>query len=396
MWRGERRAISGADRGSWRWSEALTAAGRLELDDDGLLVGVHGLTARATATSNRTRRRRRAHVVCPRRDRDPRRRRPRRDRRHHLPALRPRAARHDPGRHARARPDVCLWLPGGPCSHLVEDFCRHANLYCSRDHLTAVVPPDRPGRAVDVAEAAAIGRITGATSPRPGSSWRNSHDERTSSRAELHVVLVLRRDPRRRRTHPPRMSSRSRPVRHLCRLARPTTRAARGQRAATGHPDPRHERRQPGPLATTAPSGSRPRSGRAAATGSCTATASSSTSARSKRSTRPRTPSASTCSSATPISCTPNGRRRPSAANCTPRPTPTTDCERATTSTPTATSSASAHPVRLPGSAGEASVLLAGDDPLAESATSRGPSRGPRRARTTAARPPRTRHRPDR
>jgi hypothetical protein len=55
---------------------------------------------------------------------------------------------------------VSLWLPGGPCSHLVEDFCRHANLYCSRDHLTAVVPPDRTGQTVDVGEAAAIGRLS--------------------------------------------------------------------------------------------------------------------------------------------------------------------------------------------------------------------------------------------
>ncbi len=137
----------------------LTAAGRLEVDDDGLLVGVHGLTARATAHriehAGGT-----VHTWCA------------------LDAIGiPAAVALDAtavttcphcsvelrvviqAGHASALPDVCLWLPGGPCSHLVEDFCRHANLYCSRDHLMAVVPPDRPGRAVDVAEAAAIGRI---------------------------------------------------------------------------------------------------------------------------------------------------------------------------------------------------------------------------------------------
>ena len=158
LWRGERRAITELTT-DLPMIRALTAAGRVELDDAGILVGAHGLTARATAhriehaggrvntwcaldaigipaalTLTAT-----AVTACP----------------HCGSELR---VLLEAGR-ARAHPDVFLWLPGGPCSHLVEDFCRHANLYCSRDHLTAVVPPDRPGQAVDVAEAAAIGRL---------------------------------------------------------------------------------------------------------------------------------------------------------------------------------------------------------------------------------------------
>jgi hypothetical protein len=54
--------------------------------------------------------------------------------------------------------DLRLWLPAGPCAHLVEDFCRHANLYCSTEHLASVVVAGTAGRAVTVAGAAAIGR----------------------------------------------------------------------------------------------------------------------------------------------------------------------------------------------------------------------------------------------
>jgi len=53
-----------------------------------------------------------------------------------------------------------LWLPQGRCDHLVEDFCSHANLYCTSEHLAATVPKGSPGRIVAVADAAAIGRQT--------------------------------------------------------------------------------------------------------------------------------------------------------------------------------------------------------------------------------------------
>ena len=56
--------------------------------------------------------------------------------------------------------DFRLWLPRGPCAHLVDDFCRHTNLFCNAEHLATVVPPDAAGRVVTVAEVATIGRST--------------------------------------------------------------------------------------------------------------------------------------------------------------------------------------------------------------------------------------------
>jgi len=52
-----------------------------------------------------------------------------------------------------------LWFPDNGCAHLVEDFCRHANLYCGADHLEAAAPAS-PGRMITVAEAADLGRTT--------------------------------------------------------------------------------------------------------------------------------------------------------------------------------------------------------------------------------------------
>jgi len=43
---------------------------------------------------------------------------------------------------------------------LVDDFCRHANLFCNAEHLGSGLPPGSVGEAVTVAEAAAIGRVT--------------------------------------------------------------------------------------------------------------------------------------------------------------------------------------------------------------------------------------------
>jgi hypothetical protein len=159
LWHGEPRAITELTT-DLPMAQALSAAGRIELDDDGVLVGVHGLVARATAH-----RIEHAggivHTWCA------------------LDAIGiPAALRLDAiavtacpccGVELRvslqdgdpsAKPDVRLWLPGGRCSHLVEDFCRHANLYCNSTHLASVVPPDQPGEAIEVVAAAAIGRIT--------------------------------------------------------------------------------------------------------------------------------------------------------------------------------------------------------------------------------------------
>ena len=159
LWRGERRTISELTT-DLPMARALAEGGRLEVDDDGVLVGVHGLVARATAHriehAGGT-----VHTWCA------------------LDAIGIPAAllldatavtacpccgaelrvvlrAGDPS----AETDLRLWLPAGPCTHLVEEFCRHTNLYCNHAHLASVVPPDQPGRAIDVTEAAAIGRTT--------------------------------------------------------------------------------------------------------------------------------------------------------------------------------------------------------------------------------------------
>jgi alkylmercury lyase len=137
----------------------LVDAGRLELDDQGVVVGVHGLAARPTAhrvehTGGVV------HTWCA------------------LDAIGiPAALALDAavvstcpacGAALRITLDagvpaddgvMRLWLPGGQCTHLVEDFCRHANLYCTADHVASKVAPGTPGWAVTVTDAAGIGRV---------------------------------------------------------------------------------------------------------------------------------------------------------------------------------------------------------------------------------------------
>jgi alkylmercury lyase len=159
LWRGERRSI-GELTDDAVTVEALVAGGRLELDDQGIVAGVHGLVARPTAH-------RIEHsggvvhtwcafdavgipaalaidavavTCCPACG----------------TALRVVIRGGVPEDDARFR----LWLPGGECTNLVEDFCHHANLYCDADHLGAVVGSGTPGTAVTVTEAAAMGLAT--------------------------------------------------------------------------------------------------------------------------------------------------------------------------------------------------------------------------------------------
>jgi alkylmercury lyase len=145
--------------------EALVQGGRLELDDQGVVVGVHGLTARPTAH-------RIEHAggvvhtwcafdaigipaalaldaaavtTCP------------------ACGAVLRVSLH--GGVPAANDDMRLWVPGGQCAHLVEDFCRHANLYCTADHVASEVAPGTPGWAVTVTHAAGIGRAEWADVP---------------------------------------------------------------------------------------------------------------------------------------------------------------------------------------------------------------------------------------
>lgn len=141
----------------------LVRRGRAEVGADGLLLGVHGLTGRAT-------RHRFTHAG-----------------RHHntwcgfdsvgIPAamaLDATAASdcRTCGRHltvAFQRGEavdeaVALWLPTpARTSHLMNDFCASADLFCSTDHLRQRIDVDGShGRAVSLQEAVDLGRETWA------------------------------------------------------------------------------------------------------------------------------------------------------------------------------------------------------------------------------------------
>jgi predicted transcriptional regulator len=53
-----------------------------------------------------------------------------------------------------------LWLPGGPCGHVMDDFCAAANLFCNGEHLDAwrARAANPSGESVTLAEAEAHGR----------------------------------------------------------------------------------------------------------------------------------------------------------------------------------------------------------------------------------------------
>lgn len=142
LWRGERPRI-GALTDDVAAVEALVAAGRLEVDEDGVLGRVHGLVSRSTVHEHGDGV---AHTWCA------------------LDAIGiPAALAIDavavtvcPAcgatlrvviRHGVPEDDggLRLWLPGGECTHLVEDFCGHANLYCDAGHLAAAMPVGMPG-----------------------------------------------------------------------------------------------------------------------------------------------------------------------------------------------------------------------------------------------------------
>lgn len=58
-----------------------------------------------------------------------------------------------------AQPMV-VWMPLGPCEHLMSDFCARANLFCSRQHLEdwRLVVGTPAGDAMTLDESARLGR----------------------------------------------------------------------------------------------------------------------------------------------------------------------------------------------------------------------------------------------
>jgi hypothetical protein len=222
LWRGQRPAVASLCDDS-TVVEAQKHAGRLEVDDAGLLVGVHGLVARTTrhridhAAGA-------VHTWCA------------------LDAIGiPAALAIDatavtscPTCDVELRVELCqgepvdteeplrLWLPEGICDHLVEDFCDHANLYCSPEHLSATVPKGSPGRIATVADAVAIGRQTWDDAAAAlGDEGSGVHDGRWPDRdARAWRVLVLRGAVRERPPGPPRLPRRGGPLGRLRRLSR--------------------------------------------------------------------------------------------------------------------------------------------------------------------------------
>jgi alkylmercury lyase len=145
-----------------RATTELTRRGRAELDDEGRLVGVHGLTLRPTrhafVHAARTRRTWCAFdcVGIPaalRIDAEARTRCPACNRALHVPIRRG---------HPEAS-DIVLWLPSPTIGHLMADFCAAADLYCERGHLEQRVDATTsPGDVLDLAAAAELGRTTWA------------------------------------------------------------------------------------------------------------------------------------------------------------------------------------------------------------------------------------------
>lgn len=58
------------------------------------------------------------------------------------------------------RTDLVLWLPGGDCRNVITDFCAHANLFCSDEHLATwrSAAADPPGRTLHLGEVPAMAR----------------------------------------------------------------------------------------------------------------------------------------------------------------------------------------------------------------------------------------------
>ncbi|MGH9030733.1 MAG: organomercurial lyase [Acidimicrobiia bacterium] len=136
---------------------ALVQHGRAEIDPDGRLVGIHGLTLRTT-------RHRFVHDGSA----------------HHtwcafdsigIPAaLRLDATAHTdcPACQRRITVDIvggvpddsafALWLPASADGNLIANFCAHADLYCSREHLGRNIDTARTsGDIADLAAAVSLG-----------------------------------------------------------------------------------------------------------------------------------------------------------------------------------------------------------------------------------------------
>jgi alkylmercury lyase len=140
----------------------LVQRGRAEVDDQGRLVGIHGLTLRPSrhnfVHAGRTHStwcafdcigipaalgiNAEAHTRCPACDQSLQ--------------VSTRSGRPEPS-------EVVLWVPSSDVGNLMADFCAAADLYCKREHLEQrVQTTTETGEVFDVATAAELGRTTWA------------------------------------------------------------------------------------------------------------------------------------------------------------------------------------------------------------------------------------------
>jgi alkylmercury lyase len=154
--------LPGSTRRARRARDELVDRGRAEVDDDGRIVGIHGLTLKET----------RHHFLHA-------------GRLHRtwcafdaigIPAALAIDAQalsscpscgevlHVPIQGGQPAPsDIALWLPSLTVSHLMTDFCAAADLYCGRGHLEQRIDPARrAGEVLDLLAAAALGRTAWA------------------------------------------------------------------------------------------------------------------------------------------------------------------------------------------------------------------------------------------
>jgi alkylmercury lyase len=153
-----REAIGVAEAIAW-----LEAHGRLERDGD-LLIGAHGLTRRRTAHTL-TIGEKTLHTWCA----------------YDAVAIpvalaaTARATTTCPTCHRTLQVDIddglfpetdtpVLWIPTGPCEHVMNDFCTQANLFCTADHLHTwrEAAGDPAGRVVSFVDVPALARCAWA------------------------------------------------------------------------------------------------------------------------------------------------------------------------------------------------------------------------------------------
>jgi Alkylmercury lyase len=157
LWTGQRPSPDDLDA-DLATIDTMRRHGRIVLDPDGRIAGIHGLSARPTphriAHADQVihtwcafdavgipaalRLDARATTTCP-------------------TCGRPLEVSFTEGEPA-ADGELRLWVPSSPCDHVLDDVCAHANLYCDTQHLADHTPP--AGTALTVPRAAALGRAT--------------------------------------------------------------------------------------------------------------------------------------------------------------------------------------------------------------------------------------------